>query len=125
MSDPKLDGRHLFRRYREKLSQLATGDPPTLAALAVKPCFCIWELVLQRPEHSLGGPERHLVAADHVFQTDSLARCGGPPRQLQEFLGLVETHRNCPQPELRYSNGVSFFVTLTPHGIAIQGLIAP
>ena len=99
--------------------------PPTLAALAVKPCFCIWELVLQRPEHSLGGPERHLVAADHVFQTDSLARCGGPPRQLKEFLGLVETHRNCPQPDLRYSSGASFFVTRTTRRLAIQGYSAP
>ena len=66
MSDPKLDSRHLFRRYREKLPQLAAGYAPTFAALAVKPCFCIRELVLQRPEHSLGGPERDLVAADHV-----------------------------------------------------------
>lgn len=70
--------------------------------------------MLQRPEHSLGGPERHLVAADHVVQADTLARCGGPPRQLQEFLGLVETHRNCPQPELRYSSGASVFVTHLP-----------
>ena len=120
MSDPKLDGRHLFRRYREKLPQLAAGDAPTFAALAVKPCFCIRELVLQRPEHSLGGPERDLVAADHVVQADPLARCGGPPRQLQKFFGLVETHRNCPQPELRYSIGVPFFVTRTSRGLAIQ-----